>query len=102
MSNGYEVEMTNLLAMSRTFDTESGTFAAAGKSADGQAPDGGDSMVNEALSEALHAVRLTTEQLGAVVGDHGKKLNGAYEQYKDAEENSTQLCQQLTRLITEK
>lgn len=102
MSSGYEVEMADLLAMSRTFDTESRTFAATGTSGGGHAPDGGDSTVNEAISEALQAVRLTTRQLGAVVGGHGQKLNGAYEQYKDAEDNSSQLCQQLIRLITEK
>jgi len=42
---------------------------------------------------------MTTAQLSAVIASHGSKLDAAYKQYRDAEESSTQLCQELTRLI---
>lgn len=100
MSGGYEVVMADLRTMARTFDTESRTLSAADQGVGEHAPDGGDPAVNAALAEALQAVRLTTGQLGAVVADHGKKLDGACQKYQDAEESATQLCQQLTKLIT--
>lgn len=102
MSDGYEVILADLRAMARTFDTESRTLSAADSGVGEHAPDGGDSTVNQALSDALQAVRMTTGQLGAVVGEHGKKLDGAYQKYQGAEESSAQLCQQLTQLITGK
>lgn len=102
MSSGYEVVMADLRTMARTFDTESRTLSAVGSGAGEHAPDGGGPAVNEALAGALQAARMTTSQLGAVVGDHGRKLDGAYREYHDAEESSARLCRQLTRLITGK
>lgn len=100
MSSGYEVALADLRAMARTFDTESRALTASDQDIGEHAPDGGDPTVNNALSGALQALRMTTGQLGAVVQEHGQKLDGAYQKYRDAEETSAQLCQQLTKLIT--
>lgn len=102
VSDGYEVVLSDLQAMARTFDTESQAISAADKAAPQSTPDGGNVTVTEALAGALQAAEMVTKQLSAVVGSHGQKLDGAYQQYKDAEESSTQLCQQLTKLITGK
>ena len=102
MSDGYEVLMADLLAMSRTFTKESQTLSTAVGAAGVSAPDGGDATINAALAAALQAAGLTTGQLAAVVADHGTKLDGAYRQYRDTEEGNVQLCQQLTSLITGK
>jgi 3-oxoacyl-(acyl-carrier-protein) synthase len=102
VSDGYAVLMADLLAMSRTFTRESQTLSTAAGAAGVSAPDGGDATVNAALAAALQAARLTTGQLSAVIAGHGTKLDGAYRQYREAEESNVQLCQQLTSLITGK
>ena len=103
MSDGYQVVLSDLLSMAQIFGNESRTLSGAvsAVSAAGvSAPDGGDGTVNAALSNALMAAGLATGQLGAVVESHGQKLSSAYQQYRDAEQSSTRLCQELTSLIT--
>lgn len=102
MNDGYEVLVTDLLSMARTFGQESRSLSTADSETDGSAPDGGDAAVNGALAATLQAARLTTSQFSAVVANHGKKLDAACQRYRDAEESSAQLCQQLTSLITGK
>lgn len=102
MSDGYEVVMADLLAMARTFGESSRALSTADSGIGGSPPDGGDANINGALTEALHAAKLTTSQLSAVVADHGKKLDASYERYQGAEESTAQLCQQLTSMITGK
>lgn len=91
--------MTDLLKMGRTFSEESETITAADNAGPQSTPDGGNATVTSALAGALQAAELTTKQFAEVVASHGTKLNGAYQQYHDAEESSTQLCQQLTKLM---
>lgn len=102
MSNGYEVVLSDLQSMARTFDRESQALSATDRAAPQNTPDGGNATVTSALAGALQAAELATKQLSAVVGQHGQKLDGAYRQYQDAEESNAQLCQQLTKLITGK
>lgn len=102
MSDGYEVVLSDLQAMARTFGKESQAIAATDRAAPRSTPDGGDTTVTSALAGALQAAELATRQLSAVVGEHGRKLDDAYRTYQDAEESGTELCQQLTRLITGK
>lgn len=99
MSDGYSVVMDDVLSMAQTFGKESGTLLGAVSAAGVSAPDGGDGMINSALSGALKAAGMATSQLAAVAGSHGDKLNTAYRQYRDAEQTSMQLCQELTSLL---
>jgi hypothetical protein len=85
--------------MARTFAAESGTLSGAVSAAGVTAADGGDGTINTALSNAVQAAGLATGQLAAVVKEHGGKLGSAYQHYRDAEESSTRLCQDLTNLI---
>lgn len=100
MSDGYEVVMSDLLTMAKTFGTESRTLSGAVNAARVSAPDAGGGTINTALSTALQTAGMATGQLGAVVESHSQKLNSAYQQYKGAEQSSTQLCEELTRLIS--
>lgn len=100
MSDGYQVVISDLLSMAQTFGKESRTLSGAVSAAGVSAPDGGDGTINGALSNALKSAGLATGQLGAVVESHGQKLSSAYQQYRDAEQSSTRLCQELTSLIT--
>ncbi len=101
MSDGYQVLMSDLLSMAQTFHAESGTLSGAESTAGVRAPDGGDAAVTAALANAVQAAGLTTGQLGAVVGGHGDKLSTATKKYQDAEQSSTQLAQELTKLVGE-
>ena len=100
MSDGYQVLMGDLQGMSQTFGQESTTLSGAVGAAGVTTPDGGDGTINSALANALKTAGMATSQLAAVVEDHGQKLSKAHQQYQDAEQSGTQLCQELTRLIT--
>jgi hypothetical protein len=94
--------MADLQAMARTFTKESTAIANANNAGPQSTPDGGNTTVTSALAGALQAAEFATKQLSEVVASHGTKLNGAYNQYRNAEETSTQLCQQLTNLANGK
>lgn len=100
MSDGYQVVMGDLLSMAKTFGQESKTLSGAQHAAGVSVPDGGDGTINSALAVAVQAAGLATGQLAAVVDSHSQKLTSAYQKYQDAEQTSSQLCQELTRLIT--
>jgi len=99
MSGWYAVVMGDVQDMARTFDAEANALSRSGDITGLSVPDGGDSVINSALSAAVEAAKMTTAQFSAVIASHGSKLDAAYKQYRDAEESSTQLCQELTRLI---
>ena len=100
MSDGYQVVISELLSMAQTFGRESRVLSGAQGAAGVSVPDGGDGTINSALSNAVKTAGLATGQLAAVVESHGQKLGSAYQQYREAEQSSTQLCQELTSLIT--
>lgn len=100
MSDGYQVVMADLLSASGVFADESRTLSEAVADGGPRAPDGGDAVINAALPDALRAAVLTTGQLAAVIDSHAQKLRTAYDRYHDAEETNTQLCQQLTKLVS--
>ena len=99
MSDGYSVVMDDVLSMAQAFGKESRTLSGAVSAAGVSAPDGGDGVVNSALSDALRAAGMATSQLAAVIASHGDKLNAAYGKYLTAEQTSSQLCQELTSLV---
>lgn len=102
MSGGYKVLMSSLLALSRTFGQEAEELSTTMSCTDTSPPDTGGSASTAALTDALQAASMTTGQLSAVIAGHGKKLGAACARYQDAEETSTQLCHDLTKLITGK
>lgn len=102
MSNGYEVLLSSLQAMSRTFGKEAEELSADTTCKETSTPDTGGSASTSALTDALQAALMTTGQLAAVIDGHGKKLGAACAKYQEAEESSTQLCRDLTSLITGK
>lgn len=99
MSDGYKVLMADVQDMASTFDSEADTLSCSSVISGVTVPNGGDSVINSALSAAAKAAEMATTQLAAVIAAHGSKLDAAYNQYRNAEETSTQLCQQLTKLI---
>lgn len=98
MSNGYQVLMSDLLSLARTFGAESRAVTAANEAGPQSVPNGGSATVTSALDGALQAAELTMKQFAAVVADHGQKLDAAYQKYRDTEESNTDLCRQLTKL----
>jgi hypothetical protein len=100
MSDGFQVVMSDLLSASGVFERESATLKGAVPGGGPRAADGGDGVINAAMSDVLRAAALTTGQLAAVIDSHSQKLRTAYDRYHDAEESNTQLAQQLTSLLT--
>jgi hypothetical protein len=95
MSDGFQVIMSEVLSASEVFGSESRALASAVSHGGPHAVDGGDGVINAALSDALRAASLTTEQLAAVIDTHSQKLHTAYDRYRSTEETNRQLCQQL-------
>jgi len=100
MSDGFQVVMSDLLAASGVFESESRTLADAVAGGGPHAPDGGDGVINAVMSDALRAAVMTTRQLAAVVDSHSQKLRTAYDRYHGAEETNAQLGQQLIKLAS--
>jgi hypothetical protein len=100
VSDGYQVVMAEVLSLSRVFAAESGTVAGTVAGGGPSAAGGGDAVVDAALADALQVAAVTTGQLAAVIDSHAGKLRTAYERYQGAEETNTQLCRQLTKLIS--
>jgi hypothetical protein len=98
MSDGFQVVMSEVLSASEVFGRESRTLASTVPDGGPRAVDGGDGLINAALSDALRTASLTTGQLAAVIDEHSQKLRTAYQRYRSAEETNTQLCQQLTKM----
>ena len=100
MSGGFQVVMSDLLAASAVFERESATLSIAVPDGGPHAPDGGDGVINAALSDALRAAALTTGQLAAVIDSHSRRLRTAYDRYHGAEETNAKLGQQLIKLAS--
>lgn len=97
MSGGFRVVMSEVLAASGVFERESRGLSGLVPSEGLHAPDGGDGVIDAALSDALRAVALTTGQFGAVVGDQGWKLRAAHDRYKEADDANSALIRQIGR-----
>jgi hypothetical protein len=95
---GFQVIMSEVLSASGVFGRESRTLASAVPDGGPRAVDGGDGVINAALSDALRTASLTTRQLAAVIEEHSQKLHTAYERYCSTEETNTQLALQLIKM----
>lgn len=98
MSDGFQVVTSELLTAAGTFEKESRVLSGIVPSGGLHAPDGGDSVINAALSDALRAAALTTGQFAAVVSDYGRKLSAAHERYEATEKANASLARQVTGL----
>jgi Family of unknown function (DUF6317) len=98
MSDGFQVVMSDLLSASGVFEREAGTLKSVVANGGPRAPNGGNGVINAAISNALRAASLTTGQLAAVIDEHSAKLHVAYERYHSTEETNTQLCHQLIKM----
>jgi hypothetical protein len=98
MSDGFQVVMSEVLSASEVFGRESRILANAVSGGGPHAVDGGDGVINAALSDALRTASLTTGQLAAMIDEHSQKLHAAYQRYRSTEETNTQLGQQLIKM----
>jgi hypothetical protein len=90
--------MADLNNMSQVFERESRTLTGLSDKCLAT-PDGGDGTIDQALSTAVQTATTLVGQLASVVQSHGQKLEGAYQQYRGAEEKNSELIQQLTSLV---
>lgn len=99
MSNGFRAVIAELEAASGTFARESRVLSSVVTGAGPHAPDGGDGVINAALSDALRVAALTTGQFAAVVGSYGQKLRAAAGEYEAAEDSTAARAVQITGLL---
>jgi Family of unknown function (DUF6317) len=96
MSNGFQVVMSDLLAASATFHTESATFEAIMPDGGPPCPDGGDASFNQNLQVVTEMIGTLHHQAAAVMDSDSSKLKTAHDRYANTEENLTQLCNQIS------
>lgn len=99
MSNGFRAVIAELEEASGIFTRESRVLSSAVTGGGPHAPDGGDGVINAALSDALRATALTTEQFAAVVGGYGQKLRAAAGEYEAAEDSAAGRTLRITGLL---
>ncbi len=99
MSNGFRAVITELEAASGIFTRESRVLSSAVTDGGPRAPDGGDGVINAALTDALRVTALTTGQFAAVVGRYGQKLRAASDEYEAADDSTAARAVRLTGLL---
>jgi hypothetical protein len=99
VSNGFRAVIAELEAASGVFARESRLLSSAVTGGGPRAPDGGDGIINAALSDTLRAAALTTGQYAAVVGSYGQKLRAAAGEYEAAEDSAAGHALRITGLL---
>jgi Family of unknown function (DUF6317) len=95
VSGGFQVAMQDLLNLSRTFNSESGTCRAIMPDEGPACPDAGDGAVNGMMQAVTEAVGLAHVQLASVMALHASKLHAAHDRYQDAEMSNVQLASKI-------
>lgn len=95
MSGGFQALLPELLTVSGVFERESRLLSDVLPHGGPEAPDGGDGVINAALSDALQTAALTTGQYAAVVGSLGQKLRSAHDHYQAADDASARRARQI-------
>jgi hypothetical protein len=95
MSGGFQVVMSDLLAASATFHTESSTLEAIMPDSGPACPDGGSAAFNQNLSVVVQMIGTLHHQAAAVIESDSEKLKTAHDRYAKTEESLTQLSTQI-------
>ena len=99
MTGGFRAVLPELLGASGVFERESRALSDLVPGSGPQVPDGGDGVINAALSDAVRAAALTTGQYAAVVGSFGQKLRSAHDEYETADHATAGRARQVTELL---
>lgn len=95
MSRGFQVVMSDLLAASATFHTESATLEAIMPDSGPACPDGGSGAINQNLSVVVQMIGTLHHQAAAVIDSDSQKLKAAHDKYASTEESLTDLAGQI-------
>jgi hypothetical protein len=93
---GFQVVFSDLDDMARAFRREAGAFEAVMPASGPPCPDAGGSDVDAAMRAATQLLGLLHRQLAAVIGEHGRKLQAAHDNYEQTETSLTRLAATLT------
>jgi hypothetical protein len=93
--SGFEVVMSDLENMAGVFHRESGTFEAIMPNNGPSCPDGGSGEINAAMHAAAQLLGVLHQQMAAVIGEHGDKLQKAHDNYEQTEAGLTKLASTL-------
>jgi hypothetical protein len=99
VSSGFRAVIAELEAASGLFQRESRVLSSAVTGGGPHPPDGGDGVINAALTDALRVTALTTGQFAAVVGSYGQKLRAACDEYETADDTSAARAVRITGLL---
>jgi Family of unknown function (DUF6317) len=93
---GFQVVLSDLDGMARCFRREAGAFEAIMPTDGPPCPDAGGADVDAAMRAATQLLGLLHRQLAAVIGEHGRKLQAAHDNYERTETSLTRLAADLT------
>jgi uncharacterized protein DUF6317 len=92
---GFQVVLSDLEGMAGTFRRESGSFEAIMPADGPPCPDGGGAGIDAAMHASLLLLGLLHQQLATVIGEHGRKLQAAHDNYEKTETSLTQMAAEL-------
>jgi hypothetical protein len=95
-AGGFQVVLSDLDDMGRAFRNEAGAFEAIMPADGPPCPDAGGADIDAAMHAAAQLLGLLHRQLAAVIGEHGRKLLAAHENYERIETSLTRLATELT------
>jgi hypothetical protein len=92
---GFQVVLSDLESMAGTFRRESGGFEAIMPADGPPCPDGGGADIDAAMHASLLLLGVLHQRLAAVIGEHGRKLQAAHDNYEKTETSLTQMAAAL-------
>lgn len=93
---GFQVVLSDLENMAGVFRGESAAFEAIMPADGPSCPDGGDAGIDAAMRAAVSLLGLLHEQMAAVIGEHGRKLQAAHDNYESTETSVARLAAELS------
>lgn len=95
VSGGFQVVLTDLESMAGVFQRESASFEAIMPVDGPPCPDGGSADIDAAMQAAVLLLGVLHQRLAALIGENGRKLQAAHQNYEKTETSLTEMAAEL-------
>ena len=93
---GFRVVLSDLQSLARVFERESAGLAEIMPDDGPPCPDAGGGDVDAAMRATVQFVGLLHQQLAVLIGEHGRKLRAAHDNYERTEASVARMADQLS------
>jgi hypothetical protein len=92
---GFQVVLSDLQSLAAVFRHESAALEGIMPGDGPPCPDAGGADVDAAMRATVQLLGLLHQQLAVVIGEHGRKLQAAYDNYEHTETSLARMADQL-------